>query len=161
MTAQVTSNGKLATYFEVCAELGEQRGGDGLAYVSPVMLRQVIAVLRAAPETGAPRVTPAEVEQLIHWHDLSARLAEQSDNFGGACNHRDHLREWKTYHARLVPSVKSDDDLSVMGGASHPAPMPSVDDAIAAHVREIQILCDFYGRDPTQWLNDCAAQGCW
>lgn len=32
-------------------------------------------------------------------------------------------------------------------------------DAIEAHVRQIQQLCDYSNLDPTQWLNDYTAQG--
>jgi hypothetical protein len=56
------------------------------------------------------------------------------------------------------PAIETSDEPSVIGGK--PAPMPTVDDAIAAHVRQIQILCDESGRDPAQWLNDWTAGGC-
>ncbi len=53
---------------------------------------------------------------------------------------------------------ETSDEPPVIGGK--PAPMPTVDDAIAAHVRQIQILCDESGRDPAQWLNDWTAGDC-
>jgi hypothetical protein len=51
MSDSLTSNEQLVTYLEVCANLAEERGSDGLAYVSPVELRKVIALIRPAHET--------------------------------------------------------------------------------------------------------------
>lgn len=49
------------------------------------------------------------------------------------------------------PSETSDEP-PVMGGT--PAPMPSAVDAINAHVREIEIICDAAGLDPNEFLSE-------
>ena len=55
---------------------------------------------------------------------------------------------------------KAGDEPPVIGSGAGTAPMPTTLDAIAAHVREIQILCDASGVDPTEFLSDTAAGGC-
>lgn len=40
----------------------------------------------------------------------------------------------------------------MLGAGAGPAPMPTALEAIEAHVRQIQILCDATGRDPAEWL---------
>lgn len=46
---------ELITYLEVCASLGEERarGGDGLAYVRPDLLREAISLIRGTPDEPA------------------------------------------------------------------------------------------------------------
>lgn len=56
-------------------------------------------------------------------------------------------------------SVETSDEPPVMGAVGGVAPMPTALEAIEAHVRQIQIICDATGNDPTQWLNDETAQG--
>src|SRR6185312_6280438 len=51
------------------------------------------------------------------------------------------------------------DEPPVMGAGGGLPPMPTALEAIQAHVRQIQTLCDATGRDPTEWLSDNAAQG--
>jgi len=51
------------------------------------------------------------------------------------------------------------DEPPVMGAGGGLPPMPTALEAIQAHVRQIQALCDATGRDPTEWLSDNAAQG--
>lgn len=41
----------------------------------------------------------------------------------------------------------------------YPATHDEAQQSIARMVRQIQIICDQYGYDPTEWLNDETAQG--
>jgi hypothetical protein len=57
-----TSKTDLIQYLRVCADLAGHKGGDGLAYVSPVMLRQAIELL-GADETFARQPGDCEHER--------------------------------------------------------------------------------------------------
>jgi len=76
----------------------------------------------------------------------------------------DNGQEWEaaSRHQNMGGSKRSADETSeppVMGAGGGLSPMPTALEAIEAHVRQIQILCDETGRDPTEWLSDNAAQG--
>lgn len=56
----------------------------------------------------APAITPAEVEDLINWHELRARLSDQSDDLGGARYHRQKLAEWRAFRGVAMSSQETD-----------------------------------------------------
>jgi hypothetical protein len=74
---------------------------------------------------------------------------------------KDHwpcLTEKLLDHIGRMQPVETDEP-PMMGAGGGLPPMPTALEAIEAHVRQIQILCDETGRDPTEWLSDNAAQG--
>lgn len=72
--------------------------------------RQAEAVLTVL--SHVERITPAELEHLIEWHDACAKFSSQSDNFSGETHHEARaaaLREvdelWCDIGARSAPSA--------------------------------------------------------
>lgn len=52
----------------------------------------------------------------------------------------------------LLALTLAADEPSVLGGGCGVPPMPTVTDAIEAHIRQIEQLCDAANVDPSQWL---------
>jgi hypothetical protein len=70
------------------------------------------------------------------------------------------VRDWDMEEWEKLAGVtdETSDEPPVLGAGPGLAPMPTAAQAIEAHVRQIQILCDEAGLDPCEWLNDQTAQ---
>lgn len=112
-----------------------------------------------APEkAGETAAAQAPIARLKVWENLNGTCVSAELYAPGLPPGEHDLYCEPEATAPYLRAEETADEPPVMGGT--PAPMPTTDEAIAAHVRQIQMLCDASGRDPAQWLSDEATGGC-
>lgn len=120
-----------------------QRAGDDL-------LRRIDTIL----------ITPDETTVILAG-DVAKRIREWHDGLHYYETCADWRQEGMPTAPGLIASAIRDDMRRVLismprrllGEADGTSPIPTAVDVIETHVRQIQILCDATGRDPTEWLS--------
>ena len=84
--------------------------------------------------------------------DVAIRIREWHDGLHYYETCADWWQEGMPTAPGLIASAIRDDMRRVLASML-PVVEPSAVDVIEAHVRQIQILCDATGRDPTEWLS--------